>query len=443
MKDNSLLLASNLNLGPRVGIAYHPFSKTVVRSGFGIFYGYAYYAGTLAMPLNPPWGPDVYIQPPNTGVFDPVSKAPTVPVTSIATGFPSDVFQNYAQDSLLFVYDLAPDPWRWPSILNWNFALQQEIAHETSLQVAYAGTSGYHLTTGADDNQPYPSADPNSTPQSRRPFPNLGTFGAVHTYGTSNYNSLQVTLEHHYSSGLTLLFGYTWAHSLDRNPLCVVLGNTGGIPGCFRDSHDRAPDYGNSSFDIRQRFTVSWMYDLPFGRGRAHGSAWNGAEDATLGGWSIGGIEQIQSGFHFVPYSFIDPADSPTYQGVARPDLVGDPTNFSYGQSTQAALGCPTGHKSVLCSFNPAAFAVPAPGDFDNADRNTVEGPGLVGFDLTLHKLFRLTERSQLEFRAEAFNFLNTPNFNLPDPGLQSPTFSRYLSSGPPREIQFALKLMS
>jgi hypothetical protein len=442
VNDNSLLLASNLNIGPRIGIAYHPFSNTVLRAGFGIFYGYPYNAGTLAMPLNPPWGPDVYIQPPNTGVFDPVSGSPTVPVTSITTGFPSDAFQNYAQDSLLFLYDLAPDHWRWPSILNWNFAVQREIARDTTLQVAYAGTSGYHLTTGADDNQPYPSADPNSTPQSRRPFPNLGTFGAVHTFGTSNYNALQVTLERHYSKGLTLLSGYTWAHSLDRNPLCVVLGNTGGPPDCFRDAHDREPDYGNSSFDIRQRFTVSWMYDLPFGRGRAYGSGWNGIEDAALGGWALGGIEQIQSGFHFVPFSSIDPADSPTYQGVARPDLVGDPTNFSYGQSAQAALGCPTGHKSVLCSFNPAAFAVPAPGDFGNADRNTVEGPGLVSFDLALHKLFRLSERGQLEFRAEAFNFINTPNFQLPDPGLQSPTFSRYLSAGPPREIQFALKLM-
>jgi len=127
---------------------------------------------------------------------------------------------------------------------------------------------------------------------------------------------------------------------------------------------------------------------------------------------------------------------------VARPDMVGNPTNFSYGQSAQVALGCPTGRKSVLCSFNPAAFAVPGPGDFGNADRNTVQGPGLVSFDLTLHKLFRLTERGQLEFRTEFFNFLNTPNFYLPDPGLQSPTFSRYLSSGPPREIQFALKLL-
>jgi len=439
--NRSLLLASNLNIGPRIGIAYHPLSKTVVRAGGGIFYGYPYNAGTLAMPLNPPWGPIVYIQPPNTGVYDPVTGEPTVPVTSMATGFPSDVFQNYAQDSLLFLYDLAPDYYRWPSIINWNFAIQQSLGAQTTLQVAYAGTSGYHLTTGADDNQPYPSADPNSNPQTRRPFPNLGTFGVVHTYGTSNYNALQVTLEKKYSKGLSFLAGYTWAHSLDSSPLCVVLGNSGS-PDCYRDAHFRHPDYGNSSFDVRQRFTVSWMYDLPIGNGHALGGNWNSAVNTMLGGWIIGGVEQMQTGFHFVPYSYVDPANSPTYQGVARPDLVGNPRVFSYGSDVQASLGCPVGRQSISCSFNPAAFAVPAAGDFGNADRNTVQGPGLMSLDFTLHKEFRIREGKMLEFRTEVFNIINTPNFGNPDVGLQSPTFTRYLSAGPPREIQFALKLL-
>jgi hypothetical protein len=442
VNNRTLLLASNKNIGPRIGIAYQPLSKTVLRTGFGIFYGYPYNAGTLAMPLNPPWGPDVYIQPPNTGVFDPVTGAPVVPVTSITAGFPPDAFQNLAQDSLLFLYDLAPDKWKWPSILNWNFSIQQQITPSTTLQVAYAGTSGYHLTTGADDNQPYPSANPNSNPQTRRPFPNLGTFGAVHEYGTSNYNALQVTVDKHFSKGLTFLAGYTWAHSIDWSPLCVVLGNTGGAPDCYRNSHNRTPDYGNSSFDIRQRFTMSWMYNLPVGRGQWLGTNWGGITNAVLGGWIVGGIEQVQSGFHFVPYSSVDPANSPTYQGVARPDLVGNPNNFSYGQSAQAALGCPIGRQSVTCFFNPAAFALPAAGDFGDADRNVLSAPGIVSLDFTLHKQFQLHESTILEFRVEAFNSINTPNFLLPDIGLQSPTFTHLLTAGPPREIQFALKLM-
>jgi hypothetical protein len=442
VNDPSLLRASNRNIGPRLGIAYHPFSKTVVRAGAGLFYGYPYNSGTLAMPLNPPFAPFVNIQPPNTGAFDPVTGQPTVPVTSMTTGFPGDIFQNYAQDSLLYLYDLAPGKYRWPSIGNYNFGIQQDIARQTTLQIAYAGTKGYHLTTGADDNQPYPSANPNSNPQARRPFPNLGTFGMVHESGTSNYNALQVTLERHYSQGLTFLAGYTWARSLDASPLCVVMGNTGGDVDCYRDSHNRAQDYGNSSFDIRQRFTLSWMYDLPAGHGHGLGANWNGAVNSVLGGWIIGGVEQMQTGFHFTPYSSVDPANSPAYQGVARPDLVGNPTDFSYGSDVQAALGCPVGRRSILCSFNPAAFALPAPGDFGNADRNVVEGPGLVSVDFTLHKDFRFRESKVLEFRAEVFNFINTPNFNEPDQGLQSPTFTRLLSAGAPREIQFALKLL-
>ena len=439
--NRSLLLASNLNIGPRIGIAYHPLSGTVIRAGGGIFYGYPYNAGTLAMPLNPPWGPIIYLQPPNTGVFDPVTGQPTTPVTNITTGFPADTLENYAQDSLLFLYDLAPDKYRWPSIINWNFAVQQSLGTNTTLQVAYAGTSGYHLTTGADDNQPYPSADQSSDPQTRRPYPNLGTFGVVHTYGTSNYNALQATLEHKYARGFTFLAGYTWSHSLDQSPLCVVLGNTGG-PDCYRNAHSRNQDYGSSSFDIRQRFTLNWMYDLPVGQGRALGRNWGTGINAVLGGWTLGGIEQLQTGFHFVPYSYDDPANSPTYQGVARPDEVGNPRSFSYGTGVQASLGCPTGRQSTLCSFNPAAFAVPAPGDFGNADRNSVQGPGLVSLDLALHKEFRFREDKSIEFRTEVFNFVNTPNFANPDEGLQSPTFTRYLSSGAPREIQFALKLL-
>jgi hypothetical protein len=152
-------------------------------------------------------------------------------------------------------------------------------------------------------------------------------------------------------------------------------------------------------------------------------------------------VEQAQTGFHFTPVSFVDPANSPTYQGVYRPNLVGNPTDFSYGQSVQAALGCPTGHQSIDCFFNPAAFALPAPGQFGNSGRNILTGPGLVGLDFTLHKDFSLGENKQLEFRTEVFNAINTPNFGNPDQGLQSPTFSRLLSAGAPREIQFVLML--
>ncbi len=439
--NHTLLTAANKNLGPRVGIAYQISHKTVIRGGFGIFYGYPYEPGTLAMPLNPPWGAQVNIQPPNAGVFDPVTGQPVVPVTSIVSGFPPGALENLAQTSELFLYTQAPLPYDWPTVLNWNFTAQQEIGGGITLQVAYAGTRGYHLTTGVDANQPFPSANPNSNPQLRRPFPTLGSFALVETTGYSNYDALQVTGEKHYSQGLSFVAGYTWSHALDDDPLFVLLNNTGESGDFYRDARNLALEYGNASFDVRQRFSLGWLYDLPWGRGRRFGNGWGGARNLLLGGWTLGGVEQAQTGFHFTPVSFVDPANSPTYQGVYRPNLVGNPTDFSYGQSVQAALGCPTGHQSIDCFFNPAAFALPAPGQFGNSGRNILTGPGLVGLDFTLHKDFSLGENKQLEFRTEVFNAINTPNFGNPDQGLQSPTFSRLLSAGAPREIQFVLML--
>jgi hypothetical protein len=441
--DRTLLRAANRNLGPRVGFAYQVRPKTVVRSAFGIFYHYPYTEGTLAMPLNPPWGGAAYIYPPNTGPFDPVTGRPVVPVTSITTGFPPDAPFTLANTSLLFLYDESPTKWRYPNTLNWNFAVQQELGAQTVLEIAYSGTKGNHILTGADDNQPYPSSNPNSPAQARRPYPEFGTFGAVHTMGKSNYDALQVKAEKRFSHGLTFLSGYTWAHSIDLAPLCVLANNTAEVSDCFRDSHDRQPDRGDSSYDVRHRFVLSWIYELPWGHGHTFGAKWPGALNGVLGGWSIAGITQLQSGFHFTPGASLILSESPSYSGLDRPELVGDPTNFSYGQDKQAALGCPVGHKSVLCFFNPGAFGYANPGEFGNAGRNIVEGPGLVGVDFALHKDFRLTEHKQFQFRTEFFNILNTPNFGNPDQILESTTFTRLLSTvTSPRDIQFALKLV-
>jgi hypothetical protein len=265
----------------------------------------------------------------------------------------------------------------------------------------------------------------------------------VHTAGTSSYHALQVKAEKHYSNGLTFLAGYTWAHSIDLAPLCVLLNNTGEISDCFRDARNRPADRGNSSYDVRHRFVLSWLYDLPFGQGRNFGAHWPAVVNGVLGGWRLGGITQFQSGFHFTPGTGTDPAGSPSYSGYARPNLLGDPTNFSYGQAKQAALGCPVGHQTLECFFNPAAFGYANPGQFGNAGRNVVEGPGFLGVDLALHKEFRLAENKQLQFRAEFFNVLNTPNFANPVLVFESGTFAHLQSTnGDPRDIQLGLKFV-
>lgn len=430
--NRSLILANNKNVGPRLGFAYQLFPKTVVRSAFGVLFGYPYNAGTLAFPLNAPWGPNIFLTAPGTGPINPVTGRAVVPVTSITTGFPpTESLQDLADLSLVFLFETN---YHYPYTLNWNFAIQQDVGGNTVLEIAYSGTRGSKILTGTDPNQPFPTTNPNSPIQSRRPILNQGAFGEVNTSGKSFYDSLQLKAEKRMSQGLTFLAGYTWAHSIDSAPLCVDLCNTGASGDNFRDDRDRAADRGNSSFDVRHRFVLSWLYDLPWGRQRTFGSSWSGPVNQILGGWRVGGITQLQSGFHFTPVTNFDPSFAPNYVNPARAQLLGNPNDFS---------GCPGGHQSISCFFNPAAFGFANSGQFGNAGRNILEGPGFVGVDFTIHKDFRITESKQLQFRAEFFNIMNTPNFALPRNTFDSQRFGalrRTIAS--PRDIQFGLKFV-
>jgi hypothetical protein len=442
--SHSLLLADNRNFGPRIGFAYELTPKTVLRSAFGWLYmNPDETTTTIGMPLNPPWASIVTLYDPKTGPVDPVTGQVVIPVTNMATGFPPSVFTDpsLVSQSLLFVYDPHI---KTPYVLSWNATIQRQFGFNTTLEVAYTGNAGRHLWTSMDVNQPYPTANPNSPIQSRRPYPNLGSADNESTQAYSTYHALEVKLEKRYSRGLTFLAGYTWAHALDDDSNAVLLANSG--PSSFddtRNARDVRADYGNSAFNPHQRFTLSLMYDLPLGHGREFGNGWSRPLDSVLGGWQIAEITAIQSGFWFTPGTYIDPASAPFYFDPARPNMVANPKNFSYNTAAEAALGCPTGRQSLECFFNPGAFTYADPGTFGNAGRNVVESPGFSGVDFALHKDFRLTESKRLEFRVEAFNIINTPNFRFPDIGYEDSTFAHILSTdGKPRDIQFAFKLL-
>lgn len=438
--DPTLMLASNLNFGPRVGFAYRLTQKTVVRSAFGMYFANPYEEGSTGYNLNPPWGSQVNVTTPPTGPIDPVTHQAVSPVTNITTGFTNAqaALENLLGTSSLSLFDLKGFV---PYTLNWSFALQQQLPWNTAIETAYNGTKGTHLLTGWDPNQSYPSADPNSPPASRRPYPELGMLTYIGGDANSQYNALQVKIEKRLSNGLMFNVGYTWSHSIDEAPLCTMAGNQ-GFGDCFRDGHDRNIDRGNSGFDVRQRLTTSWQYDLPFGRSRKFGSNWNGPVNTILGGWELTGIHSFQTGTHFTINSWYDPANSPTYSGIARASVVGNPWDFSYGQTQQAAAGCPVGHQSVECWFNPAAFTLATAGQFGDAGRNIMTAPGIISVDLGLYKTFLLHEGVHLTFRGEFFNAINHANFGFPGQEVDDPSnFAIIRSAGAPRQIQLALKL--
>lgn len=438
--SNTLFRDSPLNFGPRVGLAYQLTPRTVIRSGFGIFDSNPYPPGTASGPLNLPWANSVAETAPPTGPIDPVTHQAVSSVTSIVSGFPAGYLTQVLAPPTIYAYDSKP---LYPYTLGWNMALQQEVGWGTVLEVAYSGSRGDHVLSGIDINQPRPSADPNSDPQTRRPYPLYGPIALVTTGSNSQYESLQSKLEKRFSTGLTFLSAFTWSHSIDNAPLCFVLGNDGGHGDCLRDSYDRNIEKANSSFDIRKRWVTNLVYDLPIGRGHQFGGSWNRAVNGALGGWRVGGIITYQSGFYFSPQSFFIPDEAPQAYGSARAQQVGNPYDFSYGQDVQAANGCPVGHQSVNCWFNPAAYTLAPAGQYGNAGRNSLLGPNLFTLDASVSKIFPITETKRFEFRGEFFNLPNRANFAVPNNFVDGSLFGAITgTAGDPRDIQFGLKFV-
>jgi hypothetical protein len=281
------------------------------------------------------------------------------------------------------------------------------------------------LITARDINQPRPSpASPNL-----RPNPQFDDITFEESSANSNYNSLQVRFQQQLNHGLSLLSAYTWSKSIDN---ASSFFSSAGDPNFPQDSFNTAGERGRSNFDVRHRLSLSYGYDLPFGKGRAF-VAGDGFFPTILTGWQTFGILTLQSGRPFTVALLPDIDRSNTGRSTLgfgandRPNVVGN---------AELSGGTPDRW------FNTSAFAFPAFGSFGDAGRNILDGPGFANFNVSLMKTTKLIEGLDLQFRAEAFNLFNHPNFNLPDNFLGSPTFGRILSAGSPRHIQFGVKLL-
>jgi Carboxypeptidase regulatory-like domain len=430
--------------GPRFGFAWTPFGqkRTVVRSAFGIFYS--------------PEGnifDDLGLNPPFLDFTSHTYSAGNIPTTGqlISSGFPSTiVYPNPLSPS----GDLrVQGPKRWmPKILEWNFTVQHQLAQNWVAEVGYVATRGYRLwnhETG-DFNGPAQPLDSNfsdPTGNMGRPYfnilPDLGVLRPL-DYAQMDmfYNSLQAKLERRFSNGMSLLTSYTYSKNLGTAD--------GNVSGNFQNFYDVNASRGPIASDRTHQLSVSYTYDLPFGRGKSYLTNAGAVSDAVLGGWETSGIFSAQSGLAFTPNMSFDQtnAESPS----PRPDMIGNPKNFSFDTTTQAALGCSQpGHQTLDCFYNQAVFALPplAPGQtfarmFGNTANGVLRGPDLFSFDFSAMKNFKFNERWTLQFRAEMFNIFNHPNFGLPGNAVDVPGGASISSTVPDnqREIQFALKLL-
>ncbi len=408
--SRALVKGDRANFSPRVGFAFTPGdnANTVIRGAYGIFY-----AGQeirTAAPLQLAYNLPFFYEP--SFVSDGVT-----PVITVSQGFPS---LDPSQAVNPGVTSVDPNL-HTPYYQSWNLAVQHALPGAISLEVAYAGSKGTRLQVVTDRNQD-PVAGPGDI-QARRPYPLYGGFTSIQNTGSSNYNSLQVKAEKHLSHGLYFLSAFTFSKAINDLPeICCAAP----FP---QNSYDTTAERGLADFNQKLRWVFSFDYEIPFGGTKSHIS--NRAVDAVLGGWHVGGIYTIASGFPFSPLLNSDTSNTGA-QVAVRPNQIAD-GNLPRGERTPARW------------FNTDAYPIPDGSTFffGNAGRNSLIGPGQNVFDGSLRKEFRFTERQHLEFRTEFFNAFNHPNFAQPDnfvddgPGVAGQITSLAI---PMRQIQFGLK---
>jgi outer membrane receptor protein involved in Fe transport len=396
------------SLDPRIGFAWDPFKdhKTSIRGGAGVFhdpiqvnnYHPAYiFAGPYqtALSLCVFGGPPCSYPTPFLGI--------TVPIPTIGEA-------------------LEYDPGTTPFVLQYNFGFQREVVRNTVLSVSYVGSRGYNLLVQNDTNPEIPTivnGQRTFPPGSPRNNPNLGAIAFNVPDGSSWYNSLQVYLVRSVGKGLQVQASYTYSKCIDYGSISYGLqaGNSG--QQARSDPYDLARDKGVCDFDVRHNFVANTIYRLPFRGNR------------LVEGWQASAIATARSGSPFSIQDGVDQANlnNPAGQPGERPNLV---PGFSNNPVTGNVHGL---------WFNPAAFALQPFGTLGSLGRNTLFGPRFADFDASLTKITRLTENTNLEFRAEVFNLFNHPNFGLPVAILTSPNFGHILGTvGNSRQIQFALK---
>jgi hypothetical protein len=407
---NKLLYNRYNDIAPRLGLAWRPFgnNRTVVRAGAGIFFLLANGNNSVSAPIiNVPFIVDESKQQPT------VNGRPTLAVQNFFEPFSSN-----ANFTTPLTFGVTPYM-KTPTMYQWNFAVQRELMSGLSLEVAYVGNKGLNLERALPRN--LPRIDPNDRRafQDRRPFPQFGTGSYYENREHSNYNGLEMKLEKRFAQGVSFLVGYAWSKTIDGSS-----NDQGGGDGAD-DPFNLRTMRGRSAFDIGQRFIASFSAELPFGKGKAMGGSMPKAADLVVGGWALQGIVTMQGGFPYTPTISVDPHN----------------IGFAYARRADAIGTGRVGECRVERCFNPADFRIPQAFVPGNAGRNILRGPGINNWDLAIFKNFHFTERTYLQFRAEAFNAFNHTQLNNPAAVIDLATAGRVFSAKDPRIGQLGLKI--
>jgi hypothetical protein len=378
--------------------------------------------------------------------------------------------------ALLVPGGVQPDLYT-PTVISYSLTIERELSPNTSVSVGYVGNHGYHELVGVDTNAPQPVICPASpcpatfpttinpgtglpvwgalagtpvpagtyyNPTSTKPNTSLANSWSWFSEGVSNYNALQLDVNRRISRGLEVRGVYTFSKTLDDGDSLNATAAQNAV-ALLSNPYDPKADYGLATFDVRNAAAINVSYALPVGHGQQFAANMGRVGNGFISGWTLNSIISVQSGFPFTPQLSYNPANNGDSRNPVRPFL-----NPAFTGNVV------TGNPNQW--FNPNAFIAPPSnsGFYGNLGRDTYTGPGLATWDFSVLKDTRLTERMNLQFRAEIFNLLNRANFNTPNlivdvlqaaPNAtfpeQSPTAGSVTSTATTsRQIQFGLKLL-
>ncbi len=394
------------NFAPRVGIAWKAFKNTVVRAGYGINYNTTAYANIAQ---------DMAFQPPFS-ITQTNLESETTHLT-LQNGFPTPppntVTNNYA---INVNYPLG-------YVQIWNLDIQQTITPTLVLNLDYTGTKGTHLDL---------LDAPNRTPVGLL-NPTVPAFYYEDSVADSNANAGTVRIRKRLGHGISLGGTYTWSKSLDNastigtgSALVSPNGTISGQTVVAQNPFNLKAEYGLSSFNQSQKFTADYLWELPFGHEKRWLTGPSIARD-VFGDWQWSGDWTIASGFPFTPRilgSFTDVNSG--VNGTLRANVTGEPVSLP--------------NPSIAEWFNTEAFVAPPPGQYGDARRNSIIGPGEVVFDMAMTKVFPLKESRMFEVRMSATNVFNHPVYTSIDTVVNSPTFGRVTAVGAMRSVLMTVR---
>jgi hypothetical protein len=399
------------NFAPRLGVAWKVNEKTVVRAGAGVYFAQpdGFDSQFSNFFTGPPRANELTFLP---NLIQPVAR--------LSQGFPDlpagTTIPNNSSIDVTAIERLTGYSQQW------FLDVQRDLPLDIVLTLGYAGAGTRHLFTSRNINAPL-TPDPVVLAANRRRLrTNFNAINVRENSLSANYNSFTAKAERRFTKGFTLLSSFTWSHNIDFGG---ELLNNGESIAPFRDHYNPGAERASSNQDRRLAFVTSYVYELPFGKGKRWLASGLGAW--LLGGWQTGGILTLLSGR---PLTHSINVDRQNNGGAVRGNWVRNPN-------------LPAGDRTIDRWFD-TTFVEPTPagvGQIGNAGRNLIIGPGVKNFDFLLSRSFVMPwEGHAVQFRFESFNFTNTPAFGNPNVAVGNVNVGRITSAGDPRRIQFALK---